>query len=84
MRDMRSRAGRFPYGASGMALGMGEADGFVKTITDADSGDILGVHIVGVHASTLIHEAAVAIRLGASAEDICAYCTCAIRLCRRW
>ncbi len=64
------KIGRFPYGASGMALGMGEADGFVKTITDADSGDILGAHIVGVHASTLIHEAAVAIRLGASARDI--------------
>lgn len=64
------KIGRFPYGASGMALGMGEADGFVKTVTDADSGDILGVHIVGVHASTLIHEAAVAIRLGASAMDI--------------
>ncbi len=64
------KVGKFPYAASGMALGMGEADGFVKTITDADSGDILGVHIVGVHASTLIHEAAVAIRLGASAMDI--------------
>ena len=64
------KVGRFPYGASGMALGMGEADGFVKTITDADSGDILGAHIVGAHASTLIHEAAVAIRLGASAMDI--------------
>ena len=64
------KVGRFPYGASGMALGMGEADGFVKTVTDADSGDILGAHIVGAHASTLIHEAAVAIRLGASAMDI--------------
>ncbi len=64
------KVGRFPYGASGMALGMGEADGFVKTITDAESNDILGVHIVGVQASTLIHEAAVAIRLGASAMDI--------------
>ncbi len=64
------KIGRFPYAASGMALGMGEADGFVKTVTDADSSDILGVHIVGAHASTLIHEAAVAIRLGASAKDI--------------
>ncbi len=64
------KVGRFPYGASGMALGMGEADGFVKTVMDADSGDILGAHIVGVHASTLIHEAAVAIRMGASAMDI--------------
>ncbi len=67
------KVGRFPYGASGMALGMREADGFVKTVTDADSGDILGVHIVGTQASTLIHEAAVAIRLGASAMDI-AHC----------
>ena len=64
------KVGKFPYAASGMALGMGEADGFVKTVTDADNGDILGVHIVGVHASTLIHEAAVAIRLGANAKDI--------------
>ena len=64
------KVGRFPYGASGMALGMGEADGFVKTITDVESNDILGVHIVGTQASTLIHEAAVAIRLGASAMDI--------------
>ena len=64
------KVGRFPYGASGMALGMGEADGFVKTITDAESNDILGVHIVGAQASTLIHEAAVAIRMGASAMDI--------------
>ncbi len=64
------KVGKFPYAASGMALGMHESDGFVKTVTDADSGDILGVHIVGAHASTLIHEAAVAIRLGATAADI--------------
>lgn len=64
------KVGRFPYAASGMALGMSESDGFVKTVADADSGDILGVHIVGVHASTLIHEAAVAVRVGASAKDI--------------
>lgn len=64
------KVGRFPYAGSGMALGMRESDGFVKTVTDADSGDILGVHILGAHASTLIHEAAVAIRLGATAADI--------------
>ena len=64
------KIGRFPYAANGKALGLGETDGFVKTVSDVDSGDILGVHIVGVQASTLIHEAAVAVRLGASAEDI--------------
>ena len=64
------KIGRFPYAANGKALGLRETDGFVKTVSDADSGDILGVHIVGAQASTLIHEAAVAVRLGASAADI--------------
>ena len=64
------KIGRFSYGANGKALGLRETDGFVKTVSDADSGDILGVHIVGAQASTLIHEAAVAVRLGASAADI--------------
>lgn len=62
--------GRFPYAANGIALGMRETDGFVKTVADAESGDILGVHIVGAHAATLIHEAAVAIRARATAMDI--------------
>jgi dihydrolipoamide dehydrogenase len=64
------KIGRFPYAANGKALGLRETDGFVKTVSDADSGDILGAHIVGAHASTLIHEAAVAIRTGATAMDI--------------
>ena len=64
------KIGRFPYAANGKALGLGETDGFVKTVSDVESGDILGVHIVGAQASTLIHEAAVAVRLGASAADI--------------
>lgn len=64
------KIGRFPYAANGKALGLRESDGFVKIVSDTDSGDILGVHIVGAHASTLIHEAAVAVRLGATARDI--------------
>ena len=64
------KVGRFPYAANGIALGMRETDGFVKTLADAENGDVLGVHIVGAHASTLIHEAAVAIRAGAAAKDI--------------
>lgn len=64
------KVGRFPYAANGKALGLRETDGFVKTVSDADSGDILGVHIVGAQASNLIHEAAVGVRLGASAADI--------------
>ncbi len=64
------KVGRFPYAANGKALGLRETDGFVKTVSDADSGDILGAHIVGAHASILIHEAAVAIRTGATVMDI--------------
>ena len=64
------KIGRFPYAANGKALGLRETDGFVKIVSDSDSGDILGVHIVGAHASTLIHEAAVAIRTGATAMEI--------------
>lgn len=64
------KTGRFPYAANGKALGLRETDGFVKIVSDTDSGDILGVHIVGAHASTLIHEAAVAVRLGATARDL--------------
>jgi dihydrolipoamide dehydrogenase len=64
------KVGRFPYAASGKALGMRETDGFVKVISDEEYGDILGVHILGAHASDLIHEAAVAIRLGASTADL--------------
>ena len=64
------KVGRFPYAASGKALSMRETDGFVKVISDTELGDLLGVHILGAHASDLIHEAAVAIRLGASVVDL--------------
>jgi len=64
------KVGRFPYAASGKALGMRETDGFAKVIADGEYGDILGVHILGAHASDLIHEATLAIRLGASVADL--------------
>ena len=64
------KVGRFPYAASGKAIGMRETEGFVKVISDYESEDILGVHILGAHASDLIHEAVVAIRLGASVADL--------------
>ena len=64
------KIGRFSYAANGKALGLRETDGFVKIVADTESGDILGVHIVGAHASTLIHEAAIAVRLGATARDM--------------
>ncbi len=53
-------AGRFPFSANGRARGTGETEGFVKILRDKRYGEILGAHIVGAHASELIHELAVA------------------------
>jgi dihydrolipoamide dehydrogenase len=64
------KTGRFPFMANGKALGMREADGFVKIVSDAETNDILGVHILGPNASELIHEASLAIKLNASVEDL--------------
>jgi len=64
------RIGRFPMIANARAKTMGETEGSVKMIADAKTDRILGVHILSTHASDLIAEAAVAIEMGASAEDI--------------
>ena len=53
-------AGKFPFSANGRARGTGETDGFVKIIRDKKYGEILGAHIVGAHASEMIHELTVA------------------------
>jgi len=54
------KVGKFPFMASGRARTAGETDGHVKIIRDAKYGEILGAHIVGLHATELIHELAVA------------------------
>jgi len=62
--------GRFPFTALGRALLSGETEGFVKVVADKESGLVLGVHIVGPEASDIISEAALAIEMGATLEDI--------------
>ncbi|MEE9382088.1 MAG: dihydrolipoyl dehydrogenase [Nannocystaceae bacterium] len=62
--------GKFPFSVSGRAMAIDETVGFVKLIADAQDGRVLGVHIVGPEASNLISEAALAIEMGAFAEDI--------------
>ena len=52
--------GKFPFSANGRARAAGETDGFVKILRDKKYGEILGAHIVGAHASEMIHELAVA------------------------
>lgn len=64
------KVGQFPFAASGRALAMGETEGFVKVIADATTDELLGVHMMGPHVSELIAEAALAIEMGACAEDL--------------
>jgi dihydrolipoamide dehydrogenase len=64
------KVGKVPFAAIGRALTTGETDGFVKVILDATDNRILGVTIVGSHASDLISEAALAIEMDAEALDI--------------
>jgi dihydrolipoamide dehydrogenase len=59
-RKLDYQVGRFPFSANGRARSTGETEGFVKIIRDKKYGEILGAHIVGSHASELIHELTVA------------------------
>ncbi|HEY0972414.1 MAG TPA: dihydrolipoyl dehydrogenase [Gemmatimonadales bacterium] len=54
------KVGKFPFSANGRARTSGETDGFVKIIRDSKHGEILGAHIIGAHATELIHELVVA------------------------
>ncbi len=68
------QVGSFPFLASGRAKCTGDAEGTVKVIADGKKGQVLGVHILGPHASELIAEAAVAMELGARVKDIIQIC----------
>jgi dihydrolipoamide dehydrogenase len=68
------RAGKFPFTANGRARAMGDTDGFVKILSDARTDRLLGAHIIGPDAGTLIAELALAIEFGASAEDVARTC----------
>ena len=64
------RMGRFPFAAIGKALAQGETDGFVKLIAYAETGQLLGGHILGGHAAELIGQITLAIKLKATAEQL--------------
>jgi dihydrolipoamide dehydrogenase len=59
-RKLDYQVGKFPFSANGRARSTGETEGFVKIIRDKKYGEILGAHIVGAHASEIIHELVVA------------------------
>jgi len=64
------KVGKFPFSANGRARTSGETEGFVKIIRDAKYGEILGAHIIGAHATELIHELAVARENEYTVEEI--------------
>ena len=59
-KKLEYKVGKFPFSANGRARTSGETDGFVKIIRDAKYGEILGAHIIGPHATEIIHELVVA------------------------
>ncbi len=68
------KAGKFPFTANGRAKANGTTEGFVKILADARTDRVLGVHIVGPDAGTLIGEVALGMEFSASAEDIARTC----------
>jgi dihydrolipoamide dehydrogenase len=68
------RVGKFPFTANGRARAMNHTDGFVKVLADRVTDRVLGVHIVGFGAGEMIHEAAVLMEFGGSAEDLARTC----------
>ncbi|MBI3419061.1 MAG: dihydrolipoyl dehydrogenase, partial [Proteobacteria bacterium] len=68
------KTGKFPFTANGRARALAATEGFVKILADARTGRVLGCHIVGHEAGTLIAELALGIEFGASAEDIARTC----------
>jgi dihydrolipoamide dehydrogenase len=68
------RVGKFPFSATARARTNGDTEGFVKILADSATDRVLGVHIIGPDAGTMIAEATLAIEFGASAEDIARTC----------
>ncbi|PZP57220.1 MAG: dihydrolipoyl dehydrogenase [Micavibrio aeruginosavorus] len=68
------KKGKFPFSANGRARAMNATDGFVKILADAKTDKVLGVHIIGPEAGTLIAEIGIAMEFSASSEDIARTC----------
>jgi dihydrolipoamide dehydrogenase len=67
---MEVNVGRFPYGANGKALAMGEEEGFVQVVVERATERVVGCSIVGAHATDLIGEVALAVKAGLKTADI--------------
>ncbi|MCD7099259.1 dihydrolipoyl dehydrogenase [Stenotrophomonas sp. MMGLT7] len=69
-RGLKVGVAKFPWAASGRAIGIGRTEGFTKLVFDEDTHRVIGGAIVGVHAGDLLAEIGLAIEMGAEAEDI--------------
>ncbi|MCA1715163.1 MAG: dihydrolipoyl dehydrogenase, partial [Gammaproteobacteria bacterium] len=69
-KGLKIGVGKFPWAASGRAIGIGRTEGFTKLIFDEATDRVIGGGIVGVHAGDLISEIALAIEMGCEAADI--------------
>lgn len=69
-KGLTVKIGKFPFSAVAKARILGDTEGFVKIVCDSKYGEILGVHIVGPHATDLIAEACVAMRLESTGEEL--------------
>ena len=72
--SIQYKVGKFPFTANAKATVMQETEGFVKIISDLQTDEVLGVHILGADAGNLIGELVVAMEFGASAEDLARTC----------
>jgi dihydrolipoamide dehydrogenase len=73
-RGQAYTVGKFPFTANARSRAMGDLDGFVKILADKETDRVLGAHILGPDAGTLIAELAIAMEFGASAEDVARTC----------
>jgi dihydrolipoamide dehydrogenase len=69
-KGIEVKIGKFPFAAAGRALTLGQTEGFAKVIADANSGKLLGAHIIGPRATDLIAEATLAIQNGLTLEQL--------------
>jgi dihydrolipoamide dehydrogenase len=69
-KGYKVKTGKFPFNINGRALSLGVNEGFVKIVSDADTGLVLGAQIAGIEASNMIAELGLAIEMGATLEDI--------------
>ena len=66
------KVGRFPFIGNGKAIALGDADGLVKTVFDADSGELLGAHMIGAEVTELIHGYTIARTLESTEAELAA------------